>query len=171
MHCEIYKAVRAEVGETFPILIKLGVEDAFKNGLQFKEGKVAAQIIAACGYDALEISQGLQDMEMALKNRDFQGTLMRMKINTVEEEGYFRDWCREVKLSIAKPKIMTGGLRSYDLVNKIAQDGETDMIGMCRPFVKEPNLVHRWQQGGLRKANCTSCNKCVMAIIKGRVCH
>ncbi len=63
IHREIIKAIRRKIGKDFPILIKLGVEDGFKEGLKFSEGKRAAEIIAKSEYDALEISQGLQNLD------------------------------------------------------------------------------------------------------------
>jgi hypothetical protein len=38
---------------------------------------------------------------------------------------------------------------------------------MCRPFVREPDLINRWKSGELRKAACTSCNNCVEQVKKG----
>ncbi|MCK4870870.1 MAG: hypothetical protein KAS93_07160 [Gammaproteobacteria bacterium] len=158
LHCEIYKAIRAEVGDDYPILIKLGVQDAVDGGLQFAEGKKAAKIIADCGYDALEISQGLQNYV------DWSGTPMHMQINKIEDEAYFKSWSQEIKQIITKPVILTGGLRSPALMERLIQDGVTDCIGMCRPFVREPDLIQRWQNGERKKSKCTSCNKCLAEL-------
>jgi len=161
IHREIIKAIRRKIGGDFPILIKLGVEDGFEKGLKFDEGKYAAEIIANSGYDALEISQGLQKLD------DWNRTPMRI-VNKIEEEGYFRDWCKEIRKSISKPTIMTGGLRSYEFVEKVVSEGETDLVGMCRPFIREPDLINRWQKGDTNKAKCISCNKCLIELlIKG----
>lgn len=158
IHREIIKAIRSKVGSDFPVLIKLGVEDSFENGLQFSEGKKIAEIVADNDYDVLEISQGLQNLD------DWNKTPMRI-VNKIEEEGYFRTWCREIKKSISKPTIMTGGLRSYDLIENIVNNNETDLIGMCRPFIREPDLIYRWQSGDHQKATCISCNKCIAELL------
>jgi 2,4-dienoyl-CoA reductase-like NADH-dependent reductase (Old Yellow Enzyme family) len=163
VHGEIYRAVRAEVGDKMPIFIKLGVADPFPDGLKFEEGKVAAQILAECGYDALEISQGLQDFR---DTKTWSGTPIRMGTIHVSQEAYFRNWCREIKRSINKPTIMTGGIRSYELVQEMLANNETDFIGMCRPFIREPGLAERWKSGDHRKATCISCNKCCVSASK-----
>lgn len=161
IHREIIKAIRNKVGHDFPVLIKLGVEDGFDNGLKFNEGKQAAEIIAKSDFDALEISQGLQNLN------NWNRTSMRI-VKDIKEEGYFRIWCKEIKKVITKPTIMTGGLRSYKLIEEIVNNKETDLIGMCRPFIREPDLVSRWQKGDTGKAKCISCNKCVTELlIKG----
>ncbi|MFA5879521.1 MAG: NADH:flavin oxidoreductase [Candidatus Margulisiibacteriota bacterium] len=154
-HREIIKAIRTKVGDNFPVFIKLGVEDPFENGLKFSEGKIAAQLIAEAGYDALEISQGLMDLH------GYSGSPMRINIKTTQDEAYFGHWCSEIKKIISKPTIMTGGIRSFVVAKEKLANKETDLIGICRPFIREPNLVKRWQSGDLRKATCISCNKCV----------
>jgi 2,4-dienoyl-CoA reductase-like NADH-dependent reductase (Old Yellow Enzyme family) len=162
-HTEVYKAVRAEVGDRMPVFIKLGVEDPYPNGLKFEEGKIAAQILAECGYDALEISQGLMDFSDA---QHWSGTPLRRGTAGISQEAYFRGWCREIKKSIAKPTIMTGGIRSYEFVQEMLANNETDFIGMCRPFIAEPGLVKRWEAGDRKKAKCISCGKCCIAAAK-----
>lgn len=164
LHREVYKAVRSEIGPDIPIFIKLGVEDPFPNGLKLAEGITAAKLLAGCGYDAIEVSQGLQDFRDA---KTMAGTPLRMGTVKISQEGYFRAWCRDVKKAIDKPTIMTGGMRSFELVEEVLAGGETDMIGMCRPFVKEPGLVKRWEEGNRKKATCISCNKCGLGLMKG----
>ena len=44
LHHEIYRDIRAKAGEDFPVLVKIGVQDGFPGGLEFREGKRAAQL-------------------------------------------------------------------------------------------------------------------------------
>ncbi len=164
VHQEVYGAIRAEVGKDFPIMIKLGVADPFEGGLSFAEGLRAATILADTGYDALEISQGLQDYQDL---KTWKGTPMHLGVVTREQEAYFRPWCAQVKASIAKPTIMSGGMRSLDLIEEVLSQGETDLVGMCRPLIREPQLIRRWQGGDRRKATCVSCNKCGLGLMRG----
>jgi len=164
LHKEVYRAVRSEIGPDMPIFIKLGVQDVFPNGLKLAEGIVAAKLLAECGYDAIEVSQGLQDFR---DSKTLAGTPIRMGTVKISQEGYFRAWCRDVKKAMDKPTIMTGGIRSYELVEEVISGGETDVIGMCRPFVKEPGLVNKWEGGDHKKATCISCNKCGLGLMKG----
>ena len=59
------------------------------------------------------------------------------------------------------PVIMVGGLREYDMVLRIIQNAEADLISMSRPFMREPELIKRWQSGDLRPTECISCNGCM----------
>lgn len=164
LHREVYRAVRSEIGPDLPIFIKLGAADVFPGGLSLSEGIAAAKLLAACGYDAIEVSQGLQDFR---DTRTLAGTPLRMRTVNISQEGYFRAWCRDVRKAIDKPAIMTGGMRSFELVEEVLAGGEADLVGMCRPFIKEPGLIRRWAQGDRRKAACISCNKCGLGLAKG----
>lgn len=159
LHIEIAKAIRAAT-KNFPILIKLGLKDELPNGLQLAEGLEAGEILADY-YDALEISQGLQDFN------DWEKTPMRTHVRTIKDEAYYRSWSSALIHRIAKPVILTGGIRSYNLVNEILSKHDADAIGLCRPLIREPGLIKRWQTGDLRKATCISCNLCAEAMIKG----
>ncbi|MBN2478778.1 MAG: NADH:flavin oxidoreductase [Parachlamydiales bacterium] len=159
VHFEIIKAIRAKVGNDYPVLIKLGVQDAFTEGLKFEEGKKIALKIAEFGYDALEISQGLQDLN------GWQGTCMRTLINSEKDEGYYKDWCIEIKKLVSIPVVITGGLRSFGFIKSIIENNEADFIGLCRPLIREPYLIKRWKNNDLRKAFCISCNKCITELL------
>lgn len=157
IHRAIYESIRAKVGKDLPILIKVGVEDAFKEGLRFQEGKEIALRIANYGYDALEISQGLQDFRKIMQF-DWEGTPMR----NGKKEGYFSKWCEEIKKEVSLPVIMQGGLRSYEFLEMAVEKHQADLVGLCRPLICEPNLIKRWKNGDLKKANCVSCNRCIL---------
>lgn len=159
-HREIYSDIRAKVGEDYPVLIKVGVQDEFPGGLEFNEGKLASQLLAQWGFDALEISIGL-------RGEKFEGTEFRTKINSVDREAYFRDWCKEIKPQVKVPIMMVGGLRTFELMEEVVQKGEADLISLSRPFVREPGIIEDWKSGNYRRALCVSCNKCVEALRQG----
>ena len=124
------------------------------------EGVWAAEFLALWGIDALEISQGL-------RGEVFAGTEFQTDINTVDREGFFREWCKEVKRHVPVPTIMMGGLRSFELLEKVVQKGEADCVSMSRPFIRDPGLINAWKSGDRHRATCISCNKCLGVARKG----
>jgi 2,4-dienoyl-CoA reductase-like NADH-dependent reductase (Old Yellow Enzyme family) len=44
------------------------------------------------------------------------------------------------------------------------ESGVADLVGMARPFVREPALVRRIREGRTDAASCVSCNRCLAAI-------
>jgi len=163
-HREVYLDIRKKVGEDYPILIKLGVEDGFRGGLAFDDGLKAARRLAQLGFDALEISQGL-------RGKFYEETEFRTKIDSLEREGYFRHWCREVKRQVSVPVMMVGGLRTFELMEEVIRKGEADFISLCRPLIREPGIINEWEKGNHRRPTCVSCNRCQETLRKEEGVH
>lgn len=155
----VYREVRGAVGSDFPVMIKLGVEDGFPHGLQFEEGCRAAVECAGWGFDALEISQGL-------RGKHYSQTEFRTVVDRPDGEAYFRSWCREVKARVTVPVMMVGGLRNPERMEVFLRDGEADFMALCRPLIREPDLIERWAGGNLKKPDCISCNACFNALLE-----
>ena len=160
----VYLSVRSEVGDNYPVMVKLGVADGFADGLEFSEGIKAAVQCADWGFDAIEISQGL-------RGKRYSQTEFRTGIRDVGQEGYFRTWCRDIKAAVNIPVMMVGGLRSPDLMEDMIRNGEADLISLSRPLIREPDIVNRWKSGDLQKSACISCNICFDALLKGTPLH
>jgi 2,4-dienoyl-CoA reductase-like NADH-dependent reductase (Old Yellow Enzyme family) len=160
IHREIYRDVRQKVGENYPVFIKIGVQDGFPGGLEFSEGKLAVNYLAEWGFDALEISQ-------SLRGPSDEDTEFRTKINVLDREAYFRNWCRQIKNEVEVPVIMVGGLRTFKLMEEIVQNREADFISLSRPLIREPGIINDWKRGDRHRAKCISCNKCFESLING----
>ncbi len=161
LHRDIIQAVRSGVGKDFPVFMKLGVEDGFTGGLEFQEGLSAAEILTRSGLDAIEISSGL-------RGRGYKHSEFRTGIDRPDREGYFRDWCREIKKRVDIPVIMVGGIRSLGTAANIIQEGTADLVSMSRPLIREPDLIARWQSGNLQPSTCISCNRCMEALLEAK---
>jgi 2,4-dienoyl-CoA reductase-like NADH-dependent reductase (Old Yellow Enzyme family) len=160
LHHEILKDIRQKVGEDYPVLIKIGVQDGYPGGLEFSEGELAAKNLAESGFDALEISQGL-------RGPNDENTEFRTKINTLDREAYYREWCRQIKNQVDIPIMMVGGLRTFELMEEIIRNKEADLISLSRPLIREPGIIDDWKRGDRHRAKCISCNKCFEGLIRG----
>lgn len=170
-HREIIRAIKTAAGADFPLIVKLGLEDApcYPQGLKLAEGLEAARILSnETPADALEISQGLQDFGPQPGKPPLYYTPLRPGINTIEDEAYFASWAQQVKTLTVKTVISTGGYRSLSVCARALEQGQADLIGMCRPFIREAGLVNRWQAGDTAKAQCLSCNRCALEAGAGR---
>lgn len=161
IHREVYRDIRKKVGNDFPILIKIGVQDGFSGGLEFTEGKEAARHLADLGYDALEISLGL-------RGKGFEESEFRTRIDSLDREAYYRSWCREIKRETGALTMVMGGLRTYKLMEEIIQNEEADFISISRPLIREPGLINDWKNGDARRPECISCNQCLESVRKGQ---
>ncbi|MFH1033657.1 MAG: NADH:flavin oxidoreductase [Pseudomonadota bacterium] len=161
LHLETGRAMRQAVGLDYPLFIKLGLADGFSGGLAMAEGLEAAARLAAAGYEAIEVSQGLRGV-------DYTQSEFRPQIVKRQREAYFRHWARQVKERVEVPVIMVGGLRSLDIMEEVIARGEADFVSLSRPLIREPDLVASWRAGEPRRPTCISCNKCFEVLRKGK---
>ncbi|MFO7570367.1 MAG: NADH:flavin oxidoreductase [Smithellaceae bacterium] len=164
LHREALVAMRRQVGDDYPIWIKLGVEDGFAGGLAFPEGLRAAQILADIGYDCLEISSGV-------RGGKYEGTEYKTKINRAAREGYFRSWAGQIRKHVDKPVMAVGGFRTIKMMEEVVRDKEADFVSLCRPLIAEPDIIGRWKSNPDIRPFCRSCNLCLEALHKGIPLH
>jgi len=162
LHREICHSIREKTGDDYPVMIKIGVKDGFEGGLEFAEGKEAAVILAESGYDALEISLGI-------RGKGYENSEYKTGIKRVDKEGYFRDCCQEIKSLVNIPVMMVGGLRSFELMEEIILKKDADLISLCRPLIKEPDIIKQWENNSSdrKRSTCISCNKCLETLFRG----
>ena len=134
-------------------MIKIGVADGFPGGLSFAEGLEAAAQCARWGFDALEISQGLRE-------RYYAETEFRTGVDHPGRDAYFRPWCAKVKTRVEVPVLMVGGMRNLETMAAVVAGGEADFVSLCRPLIREPDLIRLWEEDPRRKPACISCNRC-----------
>lgn len=156
---EILRSVRSAVGNDFPVLIKMNSQDYLEGGLTLKESIEVGHMLQANGIDAIELSGGT----------DVSGRLgpIRLGIKLASQEAYFREAGKMFKSVVDVPIILVGGIRSFEVAERIVLEGYADYVSMSRPFIREPFLVKRWVSGDLAKAKCVSDNECFTPIRAG----
>ena len=152
VHLETLRAVRQAVGDDYPILIKLNGRDYAEGGLELEESVEAAALMEQAGLDALELSSGMTQFSTF--------GAARTRISTQKKEAYNQEEAKVFKQRLRIPLALVGGIRSLPVAERLVEQGVCDFISMSRPFIREPDLVNRWQSGDRRKAACTSDNLC-----------
>jgi len=149
---EVLRTVREIARNDFPVLVKMNSQDFLDGGLTLEDSVKAGTMLQEGGIDAIELSGGTIVIKMP--------TPSRMGINSEEKEAYFREAARAFRKEMEIPLILVGGCRSFNLAERIVNEGDADYISMSRPFIREPDLIQRWVSGDLRKAACLSDNQC-----------
>lgn len=126
--------------------------DFIENGLTKEDSLQAAELFANAGFDAIEVSGGIIRAGALSPSRP--------GITTEDKEAYFEEYAKHFKKHIKTPLILVGGFRSFTVADRIVSEGIADYISMSRPFIREPDLINRWEKGDLRKAECKSDNLC-----------
>jgi 2,4-dienoyl-CoA reductase-like NADH-dependent reductase (Old Yellow Enzyme family) len=154
---EVYQAVRTAVGPDFPVMIKLNGSDNLSGGLSLDDALFAASSLDNAGIDCIEVSGGTP----ASGDR----SPARMKINSPDKEAYNLSLARQIRTAVNCPIMVVGGFRSFEIVEKTVQES-ADYVSMARPFIREPGLAKRWQEGDRSPARCISCNSCFKPGLK-----
>lgn len=126
----VYRAIRREVGDDFPIGIKLNSADFQRGGFDQDESMEVVRTLAAAGIDLIEISGGTYESP----------SMMGARASTQQREAYFLDYADKVRHLVDTPLVVTGGFRSRAGMEAALASGATDMIGLARPFAVRPEL-------------------------------
>lgn len=98
--------MRARVGATFPLLVKLNSSDGVDGGLTEDDSLAVAKLLAAHGVSAIEVSGAWR----ACRMRDFDG------------EPFFAAYARRLARAVDIPVILTGGNRSVAAMERLVRE-------------------------------------------------
>ncbi len=135
----VYQEIRKQVGEQFPIGIKLNSADFQRGGFTEEESMKVAQKISELGGDLIEISGGSYENPKML--------VSEVRESTKKREAYFLEYAVKVRKLTTTPLVVTGGFRSLDGMTHALTDGGIDMVGVGKPFAIVPDLPNRVFQG------------------------
>ncbi|MEM9104185.1 MAG: NADH:flavin oxidoreductase/NADH oxidase family protein [Pseudomonadota bacterium] len=127
---EVYRAIRAETGENFPVSIKMNSADFQKGGFEGDEAYAVVDALSAEGVDLIEISGGNYESPAMTGARQ----------STAEREAYFLDFAAEARTRSETRIAVTGGFRSVAAMEAALASGATDFVGLARPLTLDPDL-------------------------------
>lgn len=133
----VYGAVRAAVGASFTVGVKLNSADFQRGGFSEQESMQVAEILDGEGIDFLEISGGNYESSVMFNGADAK------RESTRAREAYFIDYVESIRERVSVPLMLTGGFRSAKGMNEALASGAVDLIGMARPLIVEPDLPTR----------------------------
>ncbi len=122
---EVYAAVREAVGAAYPVMIKINSADYIENGLTYEDSLFVSRRLAGVGIDAIEVSGGGHGQVPTSK----------------ETESYFRRYAMELSQQVETAIILTGGNRSLDVMQQIADTSRVAYFGFSRPLMQNPRYV------------------------------
>jgi 2,4-dienoyl-CoA reductase-like NADH-dependent reductase (Old Yellow Enzyme family) len=159
---EVVRAVRHEVGDRFPVFVKLNSQDFLEGGFTVEEMLEVASLLEDAAVDAIEMSGG-HHVE-GIFGRFFPARKIRPM---AEERPYYLDEARCYKERVQVPLMLVGGIRSLEWARRVVSEGIADYVSLCRPLIKEPGLIDRWRSGDTAKSACVSDNDCFNPALKG----
>jgi 2,4-dienoyl-CoA reductase-like NADH-dependent reductase (Old Yellow Enzyme family) len=145
---KVAQAVRSQVGEAYPVMIKFGMQDGVEGGLSAEEGSRVVRLMAEMGFDGIEISGGIKAPNS------------KKGIRRPEEEAYFRPLVRQARQVTDLPLALVGGLRTRGVMEDVLASGDADLVSLCRALISEPDFPNQLKMGLKDKSRCISSNNC-----------
>lgn len=178
---KVYDGIREEVGADFPVILKINGSDHIKNGTEMQDVVYVLKRLEERGLDAVEISGGTHEsgfytvrgtipIKELLQKRNIMikliGTikLKNMAKKTYLQEGYNLQEAGAIKEQLKIPVICVGGMRDRIFIEKVLQENQVDMVAFARPLIREPFLPKKFLEGTRDRADCISCNQCLLAL-------
>ena len=138
----IIEKMRKEVGDSFPISVKLNSADFQKGGFTEEDSLEVIVKLERAGIDLLEISGGTYEKVVF-----FSGKEETLRESTKRREAYFIDFAQKVRKVSSMPLMVTGGFRTHAFSSSSIKRGEVDVVGMARPFITNIDQMYGFIKG------------------------
>ena len=152
---EVIAAVRAEVGDDYPLGIRLTASEGVATGIGPDENREIALALEADGLlDFFDVSVG--------SYYSFDQFIGGMH----EPHGYELARSTVATKALSTPTIVTGRVVTIAEAEDIIAGGQADMVSMVRATLADPDIVRKAAEG--READTRPCIGCNQGCIGGR---
>lgn len=149
---EALAAIRSEVGDDFPVTLRIsGFERVAGGRPMYETAQVAPQLVAA-GVDAFHVSGGVIDRLVS-----------KMVNGSDDGDGLNVGAAAAVRQVVDVPVIAVGRLHDPALAEAVLADGRADFVALGRPLLADPDLPNKLRSGG-RVRQCISCENCIDSL-------
>lgn len=131
---EVLEAVRSAVGPSFPIAIKLNATDQLAGGFAEDDALQVVRRLDQSSIDLIDISGGTY----------FPGA--KSASDGTGSGPYFAAFGKAARAFTTKPLMITGGFKTARQAVATIRDGATDIIGLARAFIIDPDLPETWRK-------------------------
>ena len=161
---EVTKNIKEAVGDNFAVTVKINSDDFIPGGFGTDEMVKVCAMLEKAGVDAIEISGGTIG---ALMTGNIDGSF-----SPASKKGiYYLEAAKRYKEKISVPLILVGGIRSFEEAEELVKSGIADYIALCRPLIREPDLIKKWKSGNFKRSDCISDSACFQPGIEGKGVH
>ena len=172
---EVFEAVRAEVGDGYPVGIRINAEDFTASGSTLLQSTRVARHFARLGVDYISVSAGSRYEDAAPPPPDMPPDPMSGYSGQRMSPGWWFPDLTHVYLAQAiregviaggfnVPVVAAGKIRTPQEAERILAQGKADLIGLCRPLLCDPDWPNKARADKSREiVACSACNWCLEA--------
>ncbi len=142
---EVMQAIRKEVGDDFPIIVRMNGNDFMPGGNGRKDLQEYARRLVQVGVDALNINVGWHEAKVP-------------QIVTSVPRGVFGYLAKGIKELVDVPVISGHRINDPHTAREMIGDGLCDMVAMGRPLIADPFLPEKAKAGHEKRiVHCIAC--------------
>jgi 2,4-dienoyl-CoA reductase (NADPH2) len=127
---EVMRSVRAEIGEDFPLIVRMNGNDFMPGGQGREELRDYAATLSQNGVDALCINVGWHEARVP-------------QIVTQVPRGVYAYLARGIKEKVDIPVIASHRINDPQVARDMIVDGMCDMVAMGRSLIADPELPNK----------------------------
>lgn len=155
---EIVRAVKAAVGNDFIIIFRLSMLDLIPGGSSWEEVVQLAKTLEKEGVTLINTGIGWHEARIPT-------------IATMVPRAAFSFVTEKLKSEVKIPLITTNRINMPETAERVLAEKQADMISMARPFLADPEIINKSEQGREDEINtCIGCNQaCLDHVFKNKV--
>jgi 2,4-dienoyl-CoA reductase-like NADH-dependent reductase (Old Yellow Enzyme family) len=179
---DVIRQVRAELGNGFPILVKMNQRDGMRGGLELDEAVQVARAFEAAGASALVPSCGftaktplnmlrgdkpLWDMVRAQRGFFYKIGLSLFGWVMVQHYPFaplfLLEGARSIRDAVSIPVGYVGGTLSRADMEQLVSEGFA-FVQIGRSTIRDPDFVKNLASGQIAASDCDHCNRCIASM-------
>ncbi|MGB1076106.1 MAG: FAD-dependent oxidoreductase [Flavobacteriales bacterium] len=144
---EIIRSIREICGKNFAVMYRLSMLDLVEDGSSWEEVLMLAKAVEAAGASAINTGIGWHEARVPT-------------IATLVPRGGFSFVTAKLKGSVSIPLVTTNRFNHPEACEKALAANHADLVSMARPFLADPHIVKKSEQGEAHRINtCIACNQ------------
>lgn len=160
---EMSEMIRKKVGPDFLISMKLNGNDFLPFGTTPEMASMYVYHLKS-KIDLFEISCGICHHSCTIRPQKV-GLFDRLLYGFKFEEGYNLKFAEYIKKRNPDTVVAAvGGFKKVSFMEEALKKGKTDLISLCRPFIREPDLVRKIKENKIKQSECKHCNHCLFHL-------
>lgn len=162
---ETLQETKKVVGEKYPIIVSLNMDDLLPEGVAPCRGMVVEETIA--------IAQKLEELNLAdafhLRIGNYYNQEYIVPSAYVTNAEYMKNF-RKFKAAVTKPVIFENKLDTPEEMQKLLEEGVLDFASVGRKWIADPEWVNKAMYGK-KACPCLRCNYCLHTLWLGKCTH
>jgi len=144
---EVAEKVRAAVGSSYPILMRLAGNDFMQGSNTNREAQIFASELEKAGVDCFNVTGGWHE------------TRVPQLTMHVPRKAYAY-LAQGIRSAVSVPVIASNRINKPGLAEEVLREGQADLVTMARALLADPDLPNKTLQGKEELiTHCVACNQ------------